>query len=43
MTQITTAGVSSVLVWLIVGGVLNFVAGLPIYLSFKKEIFYGVQ
>ena len=43
MTQITTAGVSSVLVWLIVGGVLNFVAGLPIYLSFKKGIFYGVQ
>ena len=41
MTQITTAGVSSVLVWLIVGGVLNFVAGLPIYLSFKKGIFYG--
>lgn len=43
MTQITTAGVTSVLVWLIVGGVLNFVAGLPIYLSFKKGIFYGVQ
>ena len=43
MTRITTAGVSSVLVWLIVGGVLNFVAGLPIYLSFKKRIFYGVQ
>ena len=43
MTQITTAGVSSVLVWLIVGGVLNFVTGLPIYLSFKKGIFYGVQ
>lgn len=39
MTQITTAGVSSVLVWLIVGGVLNFVAGLPIYLSFKKRNF----
>ena len=43
MVQITTTGVSSVLVWLIVGGVLNFVAGLPIYLSFKKGIFYGVQ
>lgn len=35
------AGVSSVLVWLIAGGVLNFVAGLSIYLSFKKGIFYG--
>ena len=37
------AGASSGLVWLTVGGVLNFVAGLPIYLSFKKGIFYGVQ
>ena len=37
------AGASSELVWLAVGGVLNFVAGLPIYLSFKKGIFYGVQ
>ena len=26
-----------------IGGFLNFVAGLPIYLSFKKGIFYGVQ
>ena len=37
------AGASSGLVWLTIGGVLNFVAGLPIYLSFKKGIFYGVQ
>lgn len=37
------AGASSELVWLTVGGVLNFVAGLPIFLSFKKGIFYGVQ
>ena len=37
------AGASSELVWITVGGVLNFVAGLPIYLSFKKGIFYGVQ
>ena len=43
MVQIAAAGVSSVLVWLTVGGVLNFAAGLPIYLSFKKGIFYGVQ
>ena len=43
MVQIAAAGVSSVLVWLIVGGILNFAAGLPICLSFKKGIFYGVQ
>ena len=43
MVQIAATGVSSVLVWLTVGGVLNFAAGLPIYLSFKKGIFYGVQ
>ena len=43
MVQIAATGVSSVLVWLTVGGVLNFVAGLPIFLSFKKGIFYGVQ
>ena len=43
MIQIAAAGVSSVLVWLTVGGVLNFAAGLPICLSFKKGIFYGVQ
>ena len=43
MVQIAATGVSSVLVWLTVGGALNFAAGLPIYLSFKKGIFYGVQ
>ena len=37
------AGVSSELVWIVIGGFLNFVFGLPIYLSFKKGIFYGVQ
>ena len=37
------AGDSSEIVWVTVGGVLNFVAGLPIFLSFKKGIFYGVQ
>ena len=37
------AGDSLELVWITVGGVLNFVAGLPIFLSFKKGIFYGVQ
>ncbi len=37
------AGDSSELVWVIIGGFLNFVSGMPIYLSFKKEIFYGVK
>ena len=31
------------LVWIIAGGVFNFVMGLPLYLSFKKGIHYGVQ
>ena len=35
------AGVSPELLWLIIGGFLNFASGLPIYLSFKKGIFYG--
>lgn len=37
------AGVSSELVCVVIGGFLNFAAGLPIYLSFKKGIFYGVK
>ncbi len=37
------AGVSSELVWIAIGGFLNFASGLPIYLSFKKGIFYGVK
>ena len=37
------AGVSADLVWIVIGGFLNFVAGLPIYLSFRKGIFYGVK
>lgn len=37
------AGVSSELVWIVIGGFLNFAAGLPIYLSFKKGNFYGVK
>ena len=36
-------GVSPELVWIVIGGLLNFVSGLPIYRSFKKGIFYGVQ
>ena len=37
------AGASSELVWIVLGGFLNFAAGAPIYLSFQKGIFYGVQ
>ena len=37
------AGGSSELVWLVIGGFLNFSAGLPLYLSFIKGIVYGVQ
>lgn len=35
--------VPSELVWMVIGGLLNFALGLPIYLSFKKGIFYGVK
>lgn len=41
--QIVIVGVSAELVWIVVGGFLNFASGLPIYLSFKKGIFYGVK
>lgn len=37
------AGVSSELVWISIGGFLNFASCLPIYLSFKKGLFYGVK
>ena len=37
------AGVSSELVWIVAGGLLNFASGLPIFLSFKKGIVYGVK
>ena len=41
--QIVMIGISSELVCIVIGGLLNFVSGLPIYLSFKKGIFYGVK
>lgn len=41
--QILYTGASAALVWIIIGGLLNFAAGFPIYLSFKKGIFYGVN
>ncbi len=36
-------GVSAEPVWMVIGGFVNFAAGLPIYLSFKKGIFYGLN
>ena len=42
--QIVVApGASPELLRMVIGGFLNFAAGLPIYLSFKKGIFYGVK
>lgn len=43
IVQIICAGVSQELVWMIIGGFLNFASGLPIFLSFKKGIFYGIK
>ena len=40
---VTYTSASSALVWIVIGGFLNFAAGLPIYLSFKKGIIYGVK
>lgn len=37
------ASVPPSLVWMTAGGSLNFVAGIPIYLSFRKGIVYGVH
>ena len=40
---VTYSSAPSELVWVVIGGFLNFAAGLLIYLSFKKGIFYGVK
>lgn len=37
------AAIPPALAWIVAGGFLNFAAGLPIYLSFRKGIIYGVQ
>lgn len=37
------AGISPALILMTAGGFINFAAGLPIYLSFRKGIVYGVQ
>ena len=35
--------IPTTLIWMTAGGFINFLAGLPIYLSFQKGIVYGVQ
>ena len=37
------AGTLPVLVWMVIGGFLSFASGLPIAISFKKGIVYGVK
>lgn len=37
---VTYSSISSEIVWIVIGGLLNFAAGAPIYFSFKKGIFY---
>lgn len=43
LQSVAYGGLSSERVWIIIGGVLNFWAGFPIYRSFQKGIFYGVK
>ena len=43
LQSVIYAGALPELVWIVAGGFLNFAAGLPIFLSFKKGIFYGVK
>ena len=31
------------ILWMVIGGALNFATGLPLFLSFKKGIQYGIQ
>lgn len=40
---VTYPSIPPALIWMTAGGFINFVTGLPIYLSFKKGIVYGVQ
>ena len=36
---VTYSSIPSEIVWIVIGGFLNFAAGAPIYFSFKKGIF----
>lgn len=41
--MVTYVDIPTTVILMTAGGFINFVAGLPIYLSFKKGILYGVQ
>ena len=43
IAQILIYGASTELILMVAGGFLNFATGIPIYLSFRKGIFYGVE
>ena len=43
LQSVAYTSVSSELVWIVTGGFLNFASALPIFLSFKKGIYYGVK
>ena len=43
LQSVAFTSASSELVWIVTGGFLNFASALPIFLSFKKGIYYGVK
>lgn len=43
LQSVACTSASSELVWIVTGGFLNFASALPIFLSFKKGIYYGVK
>ena len=43
LQSVAFTSASSELVWIVTGGFLNFASALPIFLSFKKGIYYGIK
>lgn len=43
LQSVAYTSASSELVWIVTGGFFNFASALPIFLSFKKGIYYGVK
>ena len=43
LQSVAFTSASSELVWIVTGGFLNFASALPIFISFKKGIYYGVK
>ena len=43
LQSVACTSASSELVWIVTGGFLNFASALPIFLSFKKGIYYVVK